>query len=87
MQDTPKHDSKTETADGEAVTSAERTAARQKAAQQMLSSILVSWTKGQTAKAAHPSMLPDDQQRVLDWMLEHKDVTSQSLQRLMHVPL
>lgn len=26
-------------------------------------------------KAAHPSMLPEDQQRVLDWMLQHKDVT------------
>ena len=68
-------DSEADTADGEAVTSTERTAARQKAAQLMLGSILVSWTKAQTAKATHPSMLPVDQQRVLDWMLEHKEVT------------
>ena len=41
----------------------------------MLDSILASWTVAQTARAAHPSMTPDDQQRILDWMLHHKDVT------------
>ena len=85
-QDTPNNDSDTGAADGKAVTSTERTAAGQKAAQQMLSSILVSWTKGQTAKAAHPSMLPDDQQRVLDWILEHKDVTITKFAKVRHVP-
>ena len=71
----PPDEPNTGTADGEAATSAQRSAISQEAAQQTLSKLLGSWTKVQTVKAAHPSMLPEDQQRVLDWMLQHKDVT------------
>ena len=49
--------------------------ANQKAAKHMLGSILTAWTTVQTAKAAHPSMRPEDQQQVLDWMLEHQTIT------------
>lgn len=49
--------------------------ASQKAAQQLLRSILAGWTSEQTARAAHRSMGPEDQQKVLNWMLEHQAVT------------
>lgn len=74
-QITPTDEPKTATADGEAVSSTQRSAISQEAAQQTLSKLLVSWSKVQTVKAPHPSMLPEDQQRVLDWMQQHKDVT------------
>lgn len=74
-QEAPTDEPKTGAADGEATTPAQRSAISQEAAQQTLSKLLISWSKAQTVKAAHPSMLPEDQQRVLDWMLQHKDVT------------
>ena len=74
-QGTPVDESTTGTADAQAVTSNRGAAVSQQAARQMLSSVLVSWTKVHTAKAAHPSMLTEDQQQILNWMLEHKDVT------------
>ena len=45
------------------------------AAQQMLNAVLNSWSSAKTAKAAHPSMLPEDQQKVVKWLLDHKQVT------------
>ena len=41
----------------------------------MLLSILNSWTVAKTACAAHPDMLEEDQQQILDWILQHKGVT------------
>ena len=74
-QEMPSDESEAGTADAKAVTSNQCTAVSQQAARQMLSNVLVSWTKVHTAKAAHPNMLPEDQQKILDWMLEHKDIT------------
>lgn len=71
----PSDESKTGTADAQAVTPNQHTTVSQQAAQQMLRNLLGSWTKVDTAKAAHPSMLQEDQKQILDWMLDHKDVT------------
>ncbi len=49
--------------------------AKREAAEQMLHNVLNSWTISKTAKAAHPSMLPQDQQKILDWLFAHKQVT------------
>ncbi|DBB16378.1 TPA: hypothetical protein ACH3X3_014672 [Trebouxia sp. C0006] len=49
--------------------------AKREAAEQMLQNVLNSWTISKTAKAAHPIMLPQDQQKILDWLFAHKQVT------------
>lgn len=49
--------------------------ARREAAQQMLQNILNSWSVNKTARAAHSSMLSDDQQKIVKWTVEHKQVT------------
>lgn len=42
---------------------------------EMLDAVLNTWSVSKTAKAVHSGMHPDDQQIVLEWMLDHQDVT------------
>ncbi len=41
----------------------------------MLDAVLKTWSISKTAKAVHSGMHPDDQQIILEWMLDHQDVT------------
>ncbi|KAA6421340.1 MAG: hypothetical protein FRX49_08618 [Trebouxia sp. A1-2] len=43
--------------------------------QEMLHAVLNTWSVSKTAKAVHSGMHPDDQQTILEWMLDHQDVT------------
>lgn len=74
-QEAAVDESGSEQAEAEVVSVIPHTAASQAAAQQLLSSILDSWTMSKTARAAHPALLPDKQQQIIDWMLEHRPVT------------
>ncbi|DBA81851.1 TPA: hypothetical protein ACH3X1_007570 [Trebouxia sp. C0004] len=62
-------------AEGNQLTVSMSSTAKRDAAEQMLQNVPNSWTISKTAKAAHPSMLPQDQQKILDWLFAHKQVT------------
>ncbi len=42
---------------------------------EMLDAVLKTWSVSKTAKAVHSGMHPDDQETILEWMLDHQDVT------------
>ena len=42
---------------------------------EMLDAVLKTWSTSKTAKEVHSGMHPDDQQKKLEWMLDHQDVT------------
>ena len=42
---------------------------------EMLDAVLKTWSISKTAKAVHSGMHPDDQEIILEWMLDHQDVT------------
>lgn len=42
---------------------------------EILDAVLNTWSVSKTAKALHSGMHPDDQQIILEWMLDHPDVT------------
>jgi len=57
------------------VASESRSFSVRKMSASMLDAVLNTWSMSKTAKAVHSGMHPDDQETILEWMLDHQDVT------------